>query len=149
MKNLIFIALALVIYSNCFAQIFTENDVKQDYISCLDNQIYYEEVGEGKPLILAHAGFLDIQMWTDQFLYFANNGFRVIRFDSYAHGDKETGYGLCEEMGIDVDSKLGQVIHYLNYEVKITYKIVGDTVVPIKVNCGGEEGDCDVVPIKE
>lgn len=72
-----------------------------------------------------------------------------VTFDSYAHGDKETGYGLCEEMGIDVDSKLGQVIHYLNYEVKITYKIVGDTVVPIKVNCGGEEGDCDVVPIKE
>ncbi len=82
---LIFTNLAFFIV-NMNAQVFTNAEIKTGYIPCLDNQIYYEEVGKGEALILLHAGYLDATMWDDQFLFFANHGYRVIRFDSYAHG---------------------------------------------------------------
>lgn len=86
MKKIFLFSTFILFMWNVNAQIFTENDIKKGYISCLDNKIYYEEVGKGEALILAHAGYLDCSMWDDQFLYFANKGFKVIRFDSYAHG---------------------------------------------------------------
>ena len=86
MKKLILIYVLILIVSCVNAQKINESDIKKGFITCLDNKIYYEEVGEGKPLILLHAGYLDCTMWNDQFLFFANNAYRVVRFDSYAHG---------------------------------------------------------------
>jgi hypothetical protein len=41
-------------------------------------QIYYEEMGTGKPLVMIHGGLLDRRMWDDQFAVFAES-YRVIR----------------------------------------------------------------------
>jgi 3-oxoadipate enol-lactonase len=84
------IILLLIFYSflfqNIYAQGLTVKDITTGYINCLDSKIYYEEVGNGEAMVLAHGGYLDSRMWDEQFLYFANQGYRVIRFDSYAHG---------------------------------------------------------------
>jgi 3-oxoadipate enol-lactonase len=84
------IILLLIFYSflfqNIYAQGLTVKDITTGYINCLDSKIYYEEVGTGEAMVLAHGGYLDSRMWDEQFLYFANQGYRVIRFDSYAHG---------------------------------------------------------------
>jgi pimeloyl-ACP methyl ester carboxylesterase len=48
-------------------------------------RLYYEIVGEGPVLVLAHAGIADRRMWDDQFLVFAQH-FRVLRFDFWGYG---------------------------------------------------------------
>lgn len=84
--RLSFMAISFLLSNLSFAQNFTQKDIKTEFITCLDNQIYYETVGEGEPIVLAHGGYLDSRMWDDQFIFFANKGYKVIRFDSYAHG---------------------------------------------------------------
>ena len=36
------------------------------YVNVGDGQLYYEVAGEGAPLVLSHAGFVDSRMWDDQ-----------------------------------------------------------------------------------
>jgi len=55
------------------------------YIDIGKAKIYYEEMGEGYPLILIHAGLLDNRMWDQQFEFFAKD-YRVIRYDVRVHG---------------------------------------------------------------
>jgi len=43
-------------------------------------ELYYEEAGDGHPLVLLHAGGMDSRMWDDQFELFSKY-FRVIRYD--------------------------------------------------------------------
>lgn len=86
MKKLFIIFIIVLCSSPLQSQEDMIRPVKTGFVSCLDNQIYYEELGEGPPLILLHAGYLDVSSWDDQFHFFAENGYRVIRFDSYAHG---------------------------------------------------------------
>ena len=100
-----------------FSQNLTLKDITTGYIDCLDSKIYYEEVGSGEVLVLAHGGYLDSRMWGDQFLYFANNGFRVIRFDNFAHGKTKDGANtlflhevvqtLLDSLGIKKANMLG------------------------------------------
>jgi pimeloyl-ACP methyl ester carboxylesterase len=47
--------------------------------------IYYEMVGEGDPLLLAHAGIADSRMWEDQLTALADSH-RVIRYDMRGFG---------------------------------------------------------------
>ncbi len=42
-------------------------------------RLYYEEDGEGEPLLLLHTGVADSRMWDAQFGEFAQ-GFQTIRF---------------------------------------------------------------------
>ncbi len=51
-------------------------------------RIYYETNGEGHPLVLIHAGFLDRRMWDSQFDLFAKQ-FRVIRYDVRGYGKSD------------------------------------------------------------
>ena len=83
---ILFLIVDIFMFQDIYAQNFTERDITTGYINCLDSKIYYKEVGTGEALVLAHGGYLDSQMWDAQFLYFANQGYRVISFDSYAHG---------------------------------------------------------------
>ncbi|MCK9312210.1 MAG: alpha/beta hydrolase [Bacteroidales bacterium] len=58
-------------------------------------RLYYEEAGQGEPLILLHEQTLDCRMWDDVFLKLAKN-FRVIRYDLRGYGKSgspESGYG--------------------------------------------------------
>lgn len=57
-------------------------------------RIYYEERGEGTPLILLHGHSLDTRMWNKQFKAFSRR-WRVVRFDF-------RGYGRSSEQREDV-----------------------------------------------
>ena len=50
-----------------------------------DAQLYYEEMGQGEPLILIHGHSLNHTMWDDQFYEFARYH-RVIRYDIRGYG---------------------------------------------------------------
>ncbi|MCE5175113.1 MAG: alpha/beta hydrolase [Bacteroidales bacterium] len=57
--------------------------------------LYYEEAGQGEPLILLHEQTLDCRMWDDVFYKLAKH-FRVIRYDLRGYGKSgspESGYG--------------------------------------------------------
>jgi 3-oxoadipate enol-lactonase len=58
---------------------------KSGFINIGETQIYYEEMGKGKPLVMIHGGLLDRRMWDDQFSAFAASN-RVVRYDARGHG---------------------------------------------------------------
>jgi 3-oxoadipate enol-lactonase len=60
-------------------------EVKSGYVEVEGARLYYEEAGQGTPVVLIHGGFLDRRMWDGQFEVFANR-FRAIRYDVRAHG---------------------------------------------------------------
>lgn len=72
--------------------------------------IAYEDVGDGKPIVLAHAYGADMTLWDDQ-MGPLSRAYRVIRYDARAHGRSSvpTGpysydedlIGLLDERGID------------------------------------------------
>lgn len=49
-------------------------------------RIYYEERGEGSPIILLHGHSLDGRMWDEQFRTFSDAGHRVVRIDFRGYG---------------------------------------------------------------
>jgi len=58
-------------------------------------RLYYEECGQGEPIILLHDQAVDCRMWDDVFFKLAKN-FRVIRYDLRGYGksgNPESGYG--------------------------------------------------------
>ena len=54
-------------------------------LSIADGQIHYDITGEGTPIILCHAGFVDSQMWNPQINILSQN-FQVIRYDLRGYG---------------------------------------------------------------
>ena len=68
-----------------------------------------------------------------------------IFIETYLHGDKEDGYELCDEFGIDPNSKLGEKLIYCNYEIKLIYKIDGDKLLLHQVDVGDGQGLLNVV----
>ena len=54
--------------------------------------LYYEIAGEGPPLVLAHAGFVDGRMWDEQFALFAQH-YRVVRYDQRGFGNSKATEG--------------------------------------------------------
>jgi pimeloyl-ACP methyl ester carboxylesterase len=59
--------------------------IKTGYIDSGQAKLYYEEQGQGMPLIMIHGGGLDRRNWDDQFDIFAKR-YRVIRYDARNHG---------------------------------------------------------------
>lgn len=53
-------------------------------------RLYYEETGEGQPLVMVHAGIANLHQWDEQVPVFAQR-YRVVRFDlrSYGHSEVE------------------------------------------------------------
>jgi pimeloyl-ACP methyl ester carboxylesterase len=63
-----------------------QTDVQQgSYIEANGLSIYYEEYGQGVPLILLHGGTATLQSWQEHIPAFAEH-FRVIALDSRGHG---------------------------------------------------------------
>jgi len=58
---------------------------KSGYINVGEAKIYYEEMGNGSPLVMVHGGLLDHSMWDGQFSAFASSH-RVVRYDARGHG---------------------------------------------------------------
>src|SRR5262245_50979516 len=50
--------------------------------------LYYEEQGQGPPVVLIHGGQLDCRMWDDQFALLAKE-FRAVRYDVRGYGQSE------------------------------------------------------------
>jgi len=65
---------------------------KTGYIDAGGAQIYYEEMGKGRPLVMIHGGLLDRRMWDDQFAVFAKS-YDVIRYDARGHGLSKASSG--------------------------------------------------------
>lgn len=61
---------------------------KTGFVGVGETMLYYEELGEGYPLVMLHGGFLDRGMWDPQFEIFAKY-YRVIRYDARNHGKSE------------------------------------------------------------
>lgn len=59
--------------------------MSQGYVDCDGGRIYYEVAGEGAPVVLCHAGFVDGRMWDDQWAALAQRC-RAIRFDMRGFG---------------------------------------------------------------
>lgn len=59
--------------------------VKQGRIEVGNGSLYYEEAGEGEPLIFVHGHSLDHRMWDEQFPVFAKK-YRTIRYDLRGYG---------------------------------------------------------------
>ena len=86
------------------------------YLPVRGGNLYYETAGEGTPLVLVHAGFLDSRMWDDQFQLFAK-GKRVIRYDvrgfgrssrpSEEYSDAEDLFALLKHLNIESVNILG------------------------------------------
>ena len=53
-----------------------------------DDNLYYEGIGEGKTLVLVHAGFLDSGMWDYQWDALAQH-YNLIRYDMRGYGKSE------------------------------------------------------------
>ncbi|PZO77139.1 MAG: alpha/beta hydrolase [Mesorhizobium amorphae] len=60
-----------------------------------DTEIFYNDWGSGKPVVLIHGWPLDADMWEHQSLFLARNGYRVIAYDRRGFGRSSqpwTGY---------------------------------------------------------
>jgi 3-oxoadipate enol-lactonase len=67
----------------------SESSIITGYANVGGAKLYYESTGgdqDAPPVVLIHAGFLDSRMWDDQFGYFSDEGFRVIRYDLRGSG---------------------------------------------------------------
>lgn len=60
-------------------------NVKSGYIKVSNGSLYYEEAGQGEPLIFIHGHSLDCRMWNKQFYEFAQS-YRTIRYDLRGYG---------------------------------------------------------------
>jgi pimeloyl-ACP methyl ester carboxylesterase len=86
------------------------------YADLGDGKLYYEIEGEGEPLVLCHAGFVDSRMWDGQWKAFTQH-YRVLRFDMRGFGksDPVNGpvsrrqdlYCMLRKLGIERANVLG------------------------------------------
>jgi pimeloyl-ACP methyl ester carboxylesterase len=91
-------------------------DLTSGYVDLDDAKLYYEVAGDGEPLVLCHAGFVDRRMWDDQWNDFTQR-YRVIRFDMRGFGKsdpvaaslarRDDLYGLLKQLNIAHATLLG------------------------------------------
>lgn len=74
---------------------------KKEYLDLGDGQLYYETAGNGFPLVLSHAAFLDSRMFDALWEPLARH-FRVIRYDMRGYGRSSPVQGpLCRRADLD------------------------------------------------
>ena len=73
----------------------------KSYLNLEDGHLYYETAGQGVPLVLAHAAFLDCRMFDAIWQRLAEH-FRVIRYDMRGFGKSSPVMGpLCRRYDLD------------------------------------------------
>jgi len=80
---------------------------KSGFIPVNGGRLYYEESGEGPPLVLIHAGVANLRQWDPHILAFAER-YRVIRYDTRGWGRSES-----EHVEFSNHGDLEQVLDYL------------------------------------
>ncbi|WP_254535142.1 alpha/beta fold hydrolase [Halomarina litorea] len=79
-----------------------------------DTTLWYDETGEGRPLVFVHGGWSNAHAWTPQVESFADE-YRVIRLDVRGHG--RTGATDEERYSIDLfTDDLERLLDHLNVE---------------------------------
>ena len=74
---------------------------RKDHLNVGDGQLYYETAGNGMPLVLSHAAFLDSRMFDAVWEPLAKH-FRVIRYDMRGFGQSSPVTGpLCRREDLD------------------------------------------------
>jgi len=78
------------------------------FIPVSGGRLYYEESGEGQPLVLLHAGVANLRQWDPHVPAFAER-YRVIRYDT-------RGYGRSESEHVEFTNRgdLGAVLDHLD-----------------------------------
>lgn len=64
-------------------------------VSTNDIATFYEDTGQGPPVVLIHGHSLNLRMWDAQVAPLVDGGYRVVRYDVRGHGQSEapaTGY---------------------------------------------------------
>ena len=80
------------------------------YLNVGNGKLYYETAGEGEPVVLIHAAFLDSRMFDAQWTTLAEQ-FRVIRYDMQGFGQSDPAPGpLCRR------ENLRQLLKHLDVE---------------------------------
>src|SRR5215208_6226011 len=80
---------------------------KKEHLDLEDGQLYYETAGEGFPLVLSHAAFLDSRMFDALWEPLAQH-FRVVRYDMRGYGQSSPAKEpLCRR------ADLGQLLKHL------------------------------------
>lgn len=64
------------------------------YFENQGTRLYYEENGQGKPLIFLHGASWDLHQWDRQIEHFSSN-YRVIAMDARGHGKSSLPPGKC------------------------------------------------------
>jgi 3-oxoadipate enol-lactonase len=65
------------------------------HVSTNDIATFYEEAGQGPPVVLIHGHTLDLRLWDAQVAPLVDADYRVVRYDVRGHGQSEapvTGY---------------------------------------------------------
>ncbi len=101
--------------------------------------IYYEDLGQGKPVILIHGWPLSGKSWELQVQHLTDNGYRVITYDRRGFGKSFVSYE-----GYDYDtlaSDLNEIILQLNLEdvTLVGFSMGGGEVVRYLTNYGSEK----------
>jgi pimeloyl-ACP methyl ester carboxylesterase len=58
---------------------------EESYLEIAGNKIHVKTIGKGQPIILAHGGYLDLEMWNPQIDELSKNN-QVVRFSDLGHG---------------------------------------------------------------
>lgn len=83
----------------------------KNYTDTATTALYYEDHGSGRPVILIHGWPVSSQMWENQALYLAANGYRVISYDrrGFGRSDKPwSGYDY-DTFASDLDSLIREL----------------------------------------
>lgn len=142
---LVYTAVVLLLYQDKPADVLqqsygVENLQAMQLTGPLDGQtVYYEDTGQGQPIVLIHSHFFTMQMWQPWIAPLSKH-FRVIRYDLTSHGltgpqlnndysmqaDLAMLDGLIEQLALDniilVGSSLGGNIA-INYTAQNPHKV--------------------------
>ncbi len=78
------------------------------YLTINELDHYYEETGEGPPIVFVHGAFVDSRMWDPQWKHFANR-YSVIRYDLRGHGRTGASESYPYSMGLFADDLQGLI----------------------------------------
>jgi pimeloyl-ACP methyl ester carboxylesterase len=89
---------------------------KTGYLDIGGGKVFYEATGEGEPVVLLHAGFVDSRMWDEQW-HALSQDFAVLRFDMLGFGKSDPEerpvsrrqelYKVLEQTGIERATLVG------------------------------------------
>lgn len=129
----------------------TKTATQTGYIEVNDAKLYYEMAGEGQPVILGHAGFVDSGMWDAQWEVLSA-GFKVIRYDMRGYGKSDLApspvsrrdelLGVMRALDIDRAALIGCS---LSGEVMLDFALVHPEMVDALVLVSSVPGGFEMV----